>query len=364
MDLGQRLSGPDFSTACLKAAQVLRSQADAQAPALSRLRIEAAALELLAHLGAAAAPALVQSLNLRDSANATGCKFDSAYSEYRIPKKNGGERLICAPHRSLRKLQAMVLQKLLAPLAVHPAACGFVPGRSVVDNARPHVGQAVVVNADIRNCFPSVRWPLVLGVLRRELGGKLSPAAISLLLDLCTARGVLPVGAPTSPALLNLVLRRTDEVLQQAADQAKVRYTRYADDLTFSGGRQAVGLLRLAERTLAQIGLELDPVKTNIFRRGRRQMVTGLVVNQQVSVPRSVRRRLRAAVHHAETGGPLHWNGQPEGVHELRGRLAFARMVDAAQAQPLVDRLHRLCTEMVSIGGNPDPAQRLPGAQP
>jgi retron-type reverse transcriptase len=364
MDLGEKLSEPDFSTACLKAAQVLRSQADAQDPAPSRLRIEAAGLELLAHLGAAAAPALVQSLNLRHSANAAGCKFDWAYSEYRIPKKNGGERLICAPHRSLRKLQAMVLQKLLVPLAVHPAACGFVPGRSVVDNARPHVGQAVVVNADIRNCFPSVRWPLVLGVLRRELGGKLSPAAISLLLDLCTARGVLPVGAPTSPALLNLVLRRTDEVLQQAADHAKVRYTRYADDLTFSGGRQAVGLLRLAERTLAQIGLELDPLKTNIFRRGRRQMVTGLVVNQQVSVPRSARRRLRAAVHHAETGGPLHWNGQPEGLDALRGRLAFVRMVDAAQAQPLVDRLRRLCTEKVSIGGNPDPDRRLPGAQP
>ena len=364
MDLGQRLSEPDFSTACLKAAQVLRSQAEAQAAAPSRLRIEAAALELLAHLGAAAAPALVQSLGLRHAPNAAGCKFDAAYSEHRIPKKNGGERLICAPHRSLRNLQAVVLQKLLTPLGAHPAACGFVPGRSVVDNARPHVGQAVVVNADIRNCFPSVRWPLVLGVLRRELGSKFSPAAISLLVDLCTARGVLPVGAPTSPALLNLVLRRTDEVLQQAADQANVRYTRYADDLTFSGGRQAVGLLRLAERTLAQIGLELDPVKTNIFRRGRRQMVTGLVVNQQVSVPRSVRRRLRAAVHHAETGEPWHWNGEPEGVHELRGRLAFVRMVRAQQAQPLIDRLHRACTEMVTIGEQPDTAPHLAGPQP
>ena len=201
------------------------------------------------------------------------------------------------------------------------------------------MGQAVVVNADIRNCFASVRWPLVLGALRRELGHSLSPAALSLLVDLTTAGGALPVGAPTSPALLNLVLRRTDETLHSSAESAGLRYTRYADDLTFSGNSQAVSLLRLAERTLAQIGLTLDPAKTNVFRRGRRQMVTGLVVNDQVSVPRAARRRLRAAVHRVELKEQPHWDGQPQSMAALRGRLAFVAMVCKPQAQPLFNRL-------------------------
>ncbi|MFM8737639.1 MAG: reverse transcriptase family protein, partial [Betaproteobacteria bacterium] len=209
------------------------------------------------------------------------------------------------------------------PLGAHEAACGFVQGRSIVHNAQPHVGQAVVVNADIRNCFPSVSWSLVLGALRRHLGGCLSAPAISLLVDLTTARGALPVGAPSSPALLNLVLRRTDEILHARATRLGGHYTRYADDLTFSGGAQVVGLLKLAERTLAALGLELDPKKTNVFRRGRRQMVTGLVVNDQVSVPRAVRRRLRAAVHQVEQGGQAHWDGLPQDLAALKGRLGF-----------------------------------------
>jgi hypothetical protein len=158
-----------------------------------------------------------------------------------------------------------------------------------------------------------------------------------MLVDLCTARGALPVGSPVSPALLNLVLRHTDEVLHAAAARVGAKYTRYADDLTFSGDRRAVGLLRVAQRTLAQIGLVLDPKKTNIFRRGRRQMVTGLVVNDQVAVPRDLRHQMRAAVHRVEQGRELE-DGQT--IDQLRGRLAFVTMVHEPHAKALRTRLH------------------------
>jgi retron-type reverse transcriptase len=160
-----------------------------------------------------------------------------------------------------------------------------------------------------------------------------------MLVDICTAEGGLPVGAPTSPTLLNRVLWRSDEVLAQAAEQRGLRYTRYADDLTFSGSDTAVQMLGVARRTLAQIGLALDPKKTNIFRRGRRQMVTGLVVNQQVSVPRHIRRRLRAAVHRVEQGGVAQWDGAEQSAAALRGRVAFVKMVHAQEGRALLRRL-------------------------
>ena len=162
---------------------------------------------------------------------------------------------------------------------------------------------------------------------------------MGLLLDLVTAEGALPIGAPTSPALLNRVLLRSDEILIELAASHHVQYTRYADDLTFSGGSGAVKMLGHAKRVLGQVGLELDPKKTNIFRRGRRQMVTGLAVNDRVSVPRHLRRELRAAVHAIENGREAHWHGTPLSLASLQGRLAFLAMAHPEEAQALRAKL-------------------------
>jgi retron-type reverse transcriptase len=176
-------------------------------------------------------------------------------------------------------------------------------------------------------------------VLRRDLQPALSSTAIGLLLDLVTAEGALPIGAPTSPALLNRVLLRSDEILTELAASHGVQYTRYADDLTFSGDGAAVKMLGHAKRVLGQVGLELDPKKTNIFRRGRRQTVTGLTVNDRVSVPRKLRRELRAAVHAIENGRDAHWHGLPQSLASMRGRLAFLAMAHPAEAQALREKL-------------------------
>jgi hypothetical protein len=98
-------------------------------------------------------------------------------------------------------------------------------------------------------------------------------------------------------------------------------------------------MLGIARRTLSQIGLQLDPKKTNIFRRGRRQMVTGLAVNDQVSVPRNIRRRLRAAVHRAVKHGTSHWHGHEQSLLALKGRISFVKMVHEAEGTQLMARL-------------------------
>ena len=326
------LLGEDvFSGAIWKAAEDLSATA----------RRDRGFLELVGALGAQQIPYLSAVMSIADRDAASGHKFERAYRQYRLPKKSGGSRVISVPHRHLKRIQRAVLDSLLRPLGAHECAHGFVPGRSIRGNASVHVGQLIVSNADVRNCFPSVKWPLVLGVFRRDLGHRLAPGAISLLVDICTSAGGLPIGAPTSPALLNRVLLRTDEVLQAAAQRLHCRYTRYADDLTFSGDHGAVKLLGIAKRTLSQVGLELDPKKTNIYRRGRRQIVTGLVVNNTVSVPRRLRRRIRAAVHKVELGQHPQWHGKDEHTAVLMGRLAFVASVNPAHAAKLKSRLRK-----------------------
>jgi retron-type reverse transcriptase len=296
-------------------------------------------LELAACLPPALHGALARAFGAARFRAAHGCALDDCYATYPLPKKSGGTRTITVPPVWLRLLQRGVYEQILRPLGAHDAAHGFVPDRSIMSNATPHVGHAVVVNCDIANCFPSVRWSLVLAALKRDLGERFAPATISWLVDLSCYRGGLPVGAPTSPALLNRVLVRTDTFLAEHARRRECRYTRYADDLTFSGDARAVGLLRLAATSLARIGLELDQKKTNIYRGGRRQIVTGLVVNRQVSVPRRLRRRLRAAVHAVEQGRAPSWHGEPTTLSSLRGRLAFTQAINRAEAERLVRRL-------------------------
>jgi Reverse transcriptase (RNA-dependent DNA polymerase) len=299
-------------------------------------------MELVAALGPVYIRTIAAILARIDPGKPAGRKLDGDYKTYKLPKKSGGNRTVSVPSPVLKRVQRGILYSLLNPLGSHAASYGFVKGRSIRGNAERHIGQEVVVNCDVSNCFPSVSWSLVLGAVRRDLGVHLSPAAISLIVDICTARGGLPIGAPTSPLLLNRVLLRTDEILTKASIDRRCIYSRYADDLTFSGDGRAVELLGVAKGTLTRIGLELDPKKTNIFRRGRRQIVNGLTVNEQANVPRRIRRRLRAALHRAEQGHNMHWHGQEMNMSSLRGRIGFVDSINADSGKPMLSRLQRI----------------------
>ena len=122
------------------------------------------------------------------------------------------------------------------------------------------------------------------------------------------------------------------------AAAAGLQYTRYADDLTFSGGDGAVGMIRFAEKVLGGLGYELDPKKINIFRRGRRQVVTGLVVNERVNLPRQVRRRIRAAVHAVTVGREPLWHGRPVSLEAVRGALGWWHQIHPEQVAGLMEQ--------------------------
>jgi retron-type reverse transcriptase len=226
------------------------------------------------------------------------------YREFTIPKRSGGKRRILAPVPGLKALQRRILRRLLARLRVHPAAMGFERGRSIVDNARAHVGRAVVMRFDLRDFFPSTGAKRLRRYFRRI--GWNRPAA-KLLVRLCTHEGGLPQGAPTSPRLSNLVNYRLDARLAGMAATIGAVYTRYADDITVSfaeDDRERVHYMqRFVRRVVESEGYQLHHrKKLSIRRRHHRQVVTGLVVNERVNLPRDVRRRLRAVEHRTRLG--------------------------------------------------------------
>lgn len=278
------------------------------------------------------------------------------YQRFQIPKKTGGTRHISAPMPRLKRAQRWVLEQILSRVPVHPSAHGFVPGRSIVTNAAAHVGQAVVVNLDLRDFFPTLSFPRVYGLFA-SLG--YSPEASTLLSLICTEPEVdeveldgrtwfvhaserrLPQGSPCSPALTNLICRRLDRRLTGLAAHLGFAYTRYADDLTFSHprGEGNVGrLLKAVRDIVADEGFVVHPDKTRVMRRGRRQEVTGLVVNDRLGVPRPLLRQWRATLFQIRRDGPegKRFGSSQDVLGALVGFAAFVSMVDAARGGPML----------------------------
>jgi RNA-directed DNA polymerase len=252
------------------------------------------------------------------------------YTEYTIPKKSGGKRKICAPAAPLKAVQKTINCRLLARAKRHPAASGFERKQSIVTNAVRHMGRAVVVRMDLKDFFPSIRADRIKKYFG-AIGWNADAAA--LLTHICTYNGGLPQGAPTSPALSNLVNYRLDNRLQKLADVTKATYTRYADDLTFSfaaDDRERIATtINCVKAVVEAEGYQLHMKrKLHVRRRHQRQVVTGLVVNAGVRLPRETRRWLRAVEHRAAKGGNVTLT--PEQLHGWR---ALQKMV-AKQAPP------------------------------
>jgi RNA-directed DNA polymerase len=264
-------------------------------------------------------------------------------------------RLIEAPKPRLRALQRQVLDDLLGRLPVHPAAHGFVPGRSVHTFAAPHAGRHTVIRADLASFFPSITASRIYGLFR--LAGYPEPVAHALtaLTTTRTPAAVLrgraagpllrqphlPQGAPTSPALANLITYRLDRRLTGLATRFGLTYTRYADDLAFSGPRTDPDrLLAALDEVVRDEGFRLRKRKTRVRGRADRQSLAGLVVNERPAVPRAEYDRLRAILHDAARHGlrAADREGRVDFPAYLKGRVAWVSHRHPSRAAKL-DRL-------------------------
>lgn len=228
--------------------------------------------------------------------------FKPTYREFTIPKRRGGHRNISAPTPETKQLQRRILRRLLAKLRVHPAATGFEKGKSIVDNARPHIGKAVIVRMDLVDFFPSIKSSRVKKYFR-AIGW--TREAAKTLTKLTTHEGSLPQGAPTSPRLSNLVSYLFDAQIAGSAKTLNANYTRYADDITLSfqvdGGNEIHLLQAIVYDLCFYSGYKVHKKKGGVRRQHQQQLVTGLVVNESVRLPRETRRRLRAVMHRMKT---------------------------------------------------------------
>ena len=285
------------------------------------------------------------------------------YLRFTVPKRSGGQRELCVPHRRLAAAQRWILRQILDRLSVSEQAQGFVRGRGVLSNAQKHCGRAVLLNLDVQDFFPSIPFARVRRVF---IGAGYSKCVATILGLLCTecprrelvfegrrvwvatgSRG-LPQGACTSPALSNLVCLRLDRRLQGVASKLGLVYSRYADDLTFSGGpeiRQRAGaVLKLVTAILGSEGLRVHPAKTRVQPASTAQIVTGLVVNDRPGVARKEVRRVRAILHRAAIEGLEQQNrhGHSNFRAWLAGRIAWIGQSRPELGRKLAEELRGL----------------------
>jgi RNA-directed DNA polymerase len=289
---------------------------------------------------------------------------------YRILAKNFGSiRLIEAPKTRLKLLQRQILTEILYQIPSHPAAHGFVPGRSIQTFAAPHVGRQVVLRMDLQDFFPSITGPRVQTFFRtagypeavadllgsicttaaspeiwHDMEHELAPGTLRGLLRETRdryARPHLPQGAPTSPALANLCTYRVDCRLSGFAQSIGAHYTRYADDLAFSGdtqfGSRIESFAAQAGAILLEEGFRVHHRKTRIMRQGVRQYLAGLVTNQRINVVRADFDLLKAILTNCVRHGPASQNREnhPSFQSHLAGRIGFVESINPAKAERL-----------------------------
>lgn len=283
-------------------------------------------------------------------------------------KRSGGLRLIEAPKPLLKSVQRFVLAEILDRLPPHEAAHGFTAGRSIVTNAEPHVGAAAVVSLDLENFYPSVRERRVNAIFR-SMGypgevaiwlTRLTTSALPHDVPLPPGRGTaflrpywnlgrhLPQGAPTSPALANLAAYGLDVRLDGLTRAFGGTYTRYADDLTFSGDghflRSLKTFIPLAQQVIRREGFRVQTKKRRVRRAGSRLEVTGVVVNEKVNVSRAEFDRLKATLHNCVTRGPASQNREnvDDFAAHLRGRIAHVANLNSAKGERLLQEFRKI----------------------
>lgn len=311
-----------------------------------------------------------------------------------IPKRGGGVRHLCAPKPKLKAAQHRILRSILDRVPVHPAATAFRRGRGIEDHARAHLGRQIVVALDLKDFFPSIRRGRV-GAFFRWLGYPPSVACVMSLL--CTTddgggqqptrwsrekrafepagephtRRVLPQGAPTSPALANAIAFRLDCRLSGLARKFGATYTRYADDLAFSGDdafkRGLSRFLPLLVKIVRAEGFRVHADKWRFMRHGQRQQLTGLTVNTKPGVGRREVDALRALLHRATKAGSLETqnkDGIANFADHIAGRVAWVARHHPGKGAKMQAQLAALLGRRPTSRPAPPPTGQLPDAPP
>ena len=264
------------------------------------------------------------------------------YRRFVTPKHGGGQRQIDAPRRFVKLIQRWINQHVLASAKLPPYVLGFAKGRNIFDHGRLHADSTNLMVVDIQDFFPTITFDNATAVFC-DFG---FPTTVALQLgSLCSLDRRLPQGAPTSPSIANLAFSHADSQLKALANSWDSRYSRYADDLAFSGStRYTKTHVRRVETILKRHGFAVNTSKTRRIGSGARQIVTGLVINKVAHPPRWKRHNWRAMFHRAQH------DPRQFAQHEqhMRGVAAFVSQYDPARAtryRAVIETVARLSSD-------------------
>ena len=270
-------------------------------------------------------------------------QIEKHYHTARIPKGNGEYRELQVPDRLLKTVQRRIADRLLPLEEISAYATAYRPGGSPRLNAMLHTGKPLVVKLDIRHFFDHIIYPLVKE--KAFHAARYSERNRILLAILCTYDNRLPQGAPTSPAISNIIMKDFDDGIGAWCAGRNISCTRYCDDMTFSGDFDPGELITRIKAELQTMGFSLNSKKTVIVRQGQRQQVTGIVVNEAMHVPADYKRQIRQEIYYCEKYGAAghlaaaHMDKSP--AEYLRGLLGRVNYVLSVEPDNEVFRAYR-----------------------
>lgn len=225
----------------------------------------------------------------------------SHYREFAIRKRSGGVRILSAPHYTLKYVQRWIYDNILSKVKVNYCAHGFRPKKSIVTNAKIHVENKFLLKLDLKDFFPSISINQVINVFK-DLG--YSNHVSFFLSAICCVEEHLPQGAPTSPALSNIIARHLDNRLLGLAKKMGYRYTRYADDLAFSGESIKPDFTKYVAKIIIECGFDINVAKIKLYKGNGAKILTGVsLANGKIRVPRDYRRNLKQELYFIQQYG-------------------------------------------------------------
>ena len=253
--------------------------------------------------------------------------LEKHYHNVLIPKSDGSKRKLSVPDLILKKVQRSIADNILTQYPISKYAQAYKPGASIQRNARPHVGKKKLLKLDIEGFFDHISYSRIKNAVFFE--EKFSEPIRILLTMLCYYKESLPQGAPTSPAITNIMMYDFDETVGAFCNNKKIAYTRYCDDMTFSGDFDEREIITLVESELRRLGLFLKKRKTAVIPAAKRQIVTGIVVNEKLNLTKAYKKSIRQEMYYIKKFG-LDEHLKKCGISDrqkyllsLRGRIAF-----------------------------------------
>ena len=278
-------------------------------------------------------------------------RVDSYYQSFKIPKKSGGYREICAPKDVLKYIQKTIKSGLIEYYNIIKdiegiktnISHGFENGKSIITNAKIHINKRYVINIDLENFFGSFHFGRVRGFFEKNRYFSLPLEMATIIAQLTCYKGALPQGAPTSPIITNLICQIFDYRILKIAKKYKLDYTRYADDLTFSTNSKSIiekydAFLNELKHEIEHAGFKINDKKTRLLYKDSRQEVTGVVVNKKINIPQEYYRQTRAMAHALYFKGGFLINGKPGTIEQLEGRFSFLYYLNCCNNKNNIDR--------------------------